>query len=60
MQSEISLQKIKIHFRKPFALLSIIEKSKNKGKVENFTLKPYIMDNFAYNMKQFLDSDKGH
>ena len=30
------------------------------GKVEIFTLNPYILDNFAYNMEQTLDSRKGH
>ena len=28
-----------------------------KSWVENFT---YILNNFAYNMEQSLDSDKGH
>ena len=50
-----------IHFKN--RLRFVIEKklySKNKEKVENFTLHPYILDNFTYNIEQSLDSDKRH
>ena len=30
-----------------------------RGKLENFTLNSYILDNFTYNMEQPLDSGKG-
>ena len=42
--------------------LSKTEKKKlnqnKEDKVEKFTLNPYTLDNFTYNMKQFLDSEK--
>ena len=31
-----------------------------RGKVENFTLNLYILNNFTYNMEQSLDLDKVH
>ena len=50
-------------FRKSFAVIyhrkKVISKIRSE-KVENFTLNPHILDNFAYNMELSLDSKKGH
>ena len=40
--------------RKPYSVICL-----RRGKVENYTLNPYILGNFTYNMEQSLDSEKG-
>ena len=49
-------------FLKPFAVICHIKKviaKIRRVKVENFTLNPYTLDNLTYNIKQYLDSNKG-